>query len=62
MAGTDILKDIKNSRPNWPRVQLSKKKYYAFFFFSINAGFLHFTEFLGELTKYQGAQTKVTVY
>ena len=25
IAGTDILKDIKNSRPNWRRGQFSKK-------------------------------------
>ena len=48
MAGTDILKDIKNSKPNWPRGQFNKKL--PLF---INAGFLPLTEFLGELTKYQ---------
>ena len=27
-TGTDTLKDIKNNRQNWPRGQISKKKYY----------------------------------
>ena len=56
MAGTDILKDIKNSRANWHRGEFSKK-IEAFF---INAGFLPLTEFLGEFTKFQGAQIIVT--
>ena len=49
MAGTDILKYIKNNRLNCPRGQFSRKIYPQLF---INAGFLPFTEFVGELTKY----------
>ena len=59
MAGTDILKDIKNIRPNYPRGQFGKKILPQLF---INAVFLPFTEFLGELTKYQGAQIIVTIF
>ena len=57
MAGTDKLKDIKNSRPNWPRGQFSKKILPQLF---LNEGFSPFTEFLGELTKYPGAKIIVS--
>ena len=59
MGGTDILEYIKKSRPNWPRGPFSSKNITTTFF---NEGFLPFTEFLGELTKYQGAQIIVTIY
>ena len=59
MGGTDILKYIKNSRPNWPWGQFRSKNITTTFF---NEGFLPFTEFLDELTKYQGAHIIVTIF
>ena len=57
MAGTDKLKDIKNSRPNWPGGQFSKTNITTTLF---KWGFSPFTEFLGELTKYPGAKIIVS--